>query len=325
MTFKIGNVVIPNRYILAPMAGVTSTTFRSICKSMGAGLVVGEMVSDKAIIYKSKKTFDLLKMEEIERPIAQQLFGSDPDTMGEAAKIIEDVMHPDIIDINMGCPVPKVAIKNHAGSALLKDIDKIREIVTSVVNSVSVPVTCKIRIGWDEKHINAVEVARICEEAGASAIFVHGRTKTQGYSGKANWDIIKNVKESVNIPVIGNGDIKSAIDAKKMLEYTKCDAVMIGRGALGNPWIFTDCIDYIDNNKEIKEVTLKEKIEMMKYNVKKIVEEKNEKIGVLEMRTMLMYYLKGLNNTKNLKLRIISAKSESELLNILDEYEREIM
>ena len=324
MTFKIGNVEIPNRYVLAPMAGITSKTYRSICKSMGAGLVVGEMVSDKGIIYNSEKTLELLKMDEKERPISQQIFGSDPDSMGKASKIIEDVMHPDIIDINIGCPVPKVAIKNHAGSALLKDIPKIKEIVRSVVKSVSVPVTCKIRIGWDEKSINAVEVARACEKSGASAIFVHGRTRTQGYSGNSNWDIIKEVKESVSIPVIGNGDIKSHLDAKRMLQYTHCDAVMIGRGALGNPWIFRDCIDYIDKGIEVKEVSIKEKIEMMKYNIHELVKDKNEVVGILEMRTELMYYLKGMNNTKNLKLKIINAKSEEELINLLDDYEKEL-
>ena len=221
MKFKIGNVVIPNRYILAPMAGITNTTYRSICKKFGAGLVVGEMVSDKALIFDSKKTFELLKMDDDERPISQQIFGSDPESMGCAAKIIEDYMHPDIIDINMGCPVPKVAIKNSSGSSLLKNPKLAREIVESVVKSVSVPVTVKIRIGWDEKSINAVEIAKICESAGASAIFVHGRTRSQGYSGEANLDIIKDVVESVNIPVIGNGDIKTAYDAKYMLENEK--------------------------------------------------------------------------------------------------------
>lgn len=323
MKWKIGNVCLDNQFILAPMAGITSTTFRSICKKMGASLVVGEMVSDKALVYDSKKTYELLKMKEEERPISQQIFGSDPVTMAHAAKIIEEYMHPDIIDINMGCPVPKVAIKNKAGSALLKNPDLIRKIVESVVKSVSVPVTVKIRIGWDDKHINAKEVAKICEEAGASAIFVHGRTRAQGYSGEANWDIIKEVVENVSIPVIGNGDIKTCYDAKRMLQYTGCKAVMIGRGALGNPWIFSDCIQYIDKNIEPKEVSIKEKIEMMKYNTLELVKDKNEVVGVLEMRTELMYYLKGIPNTKELKLKIISAKTKDELINILDSYKIE--
>lgn len=324
MKLKIGNIELTNRFILAPMAGITSTTFRRICKKMGASLCVGEMVSDKALLYESKKTLELLKMDEDERPISQQIFGSDAKSLASAAKIICDVMHPEIIDINMGCPVPKVAIKNHAGSALLKDPEKVGEIVKSVVESTNVPVTVKIRAGWDEKSINAVEIAQICEKNGASAICVHGRTRAQGYAGKANWDIIKKVKESVSIPVIGNGDIASCYDAKKMLEYTNCDAVMIGRGALGNPWIFRDCIDYIDNNIEPKEVSLNEKIAMMKYNIEEIVKDKNEYIGILEMRTQLMYYLKGCPNTKNLKMAICKCNTKKELLDILTQYEKSI-
>ena len=323
MKWKIGNVEIANRYVLAPMAGITSTSYRSICKKMGAGLVVGEMVSDKALVYESKKTYELLKMDELERPISEQIFGSDPKTMAKAAKIVEDYMHPDIIDINMGCPVPKVAIKNEAGSALLKNPEKVREIVSAVVKAVSVPVTVKIRIGWDNEHINAVEIAKICEEAGAKAIFVHGRTRSEGYTGHAHLDVIKEVVEAVNIPVIGNGDITSCYDAKNMLDYCGCTAVMIGRGALGNPWIFRDCIDYIDNNKEIKLVSIEEKKEMMKENIQEIVKEKGEKLGILNLRTILMYYLKGLPNTKNLKLEICKCESARELLKLIDDYKGE--
>jgi nifR3 family TIM-barrel protein len=320
MKWHIGNVEIQNQVVLAPMAGISSTTFRKICKKMGAGLVVAEMVSDKAIIYESKKALELLRMDEAERPISQQIFGGNPKEMGEAAKIIENTMHPDIIDINMGCPVPKVAIKNHAGSNLLKDPKRAGEIVKEVVKNVSVPVTVKIRIGWDDKHINAVEIAKICEENGASAIFVHGRTRMQGYSGSANWQVIKEVVDAVSIPVIGNGDIKSCYDAKRMLDETGCTAVMIGRGALGNPWLIKECIDYLDNGTISKEISLKEKIEMMKYNIEELVKDKNEVIGVLEMRTQLMYYLKGLKNTKELKLKICQAKTKDELINLLDEY-----
>ncbi len=323
MKWKIGNVEIANRYVLAPMAGITSTSYRSICKKMGAGLVVGEMVSDKALVYESKKTYELLKMDELERPISEQIFGSDPETMAKAAKIVEDYMHPDIIDINMGCPVPKVAIKNEAGSALLKNPEKVREIVSAVVKAVSVPVTVKIRIGWDNEHINAVKIAKICEEAGAKAIFVHGRTRSEGYTGHAHLDVIKEVVDAVNIPVIGNGDITSCYDAKNMLDYCGCTAVMIGRGALGNPWIFRDCIDYIDNNKEIKKVSIEEKKEMMKKNIQEIVKEKGEKLGILNLRTILMYYLKGLPNTKNLKLEICKCESVDELLKLIDDYKGE--
>ena len=325
MSFFIGNVEIKNQVILAPMAGITSTTFRRICKNMGAGLVVAEMVSDKALIYESKKTYELLKMHEDERPISQQIFGGDPKTMGEAAKIIEEYMHPDIIDINMGCPVPKVAVKNNAGSNLLKTPERVKEIVENVVKSVSVPVTVKIRIGWDEQNINAVEIAKICERAGASAIFVHGRTRSQGYTGLANWSVIKDVVEAVNIPVIGNGDIKTCYDAKKMLDETGCMAVMIGRGVLGNPWLIKECVEFLENGTIPKEVPFEEKIKMMKYNIEEIIKDKNEVVGVLEMRTQLMYYLKGLPNTKDVKLKICNAKTKDELIEIIDEYSKEIM
>lgn len=325
MKFNIGNVEIKNQVVLAPMAGITSTTFRSICKKMGAGLVVGEMVSDKALIYDSKKTFDLLKMNELERPISQQLFGGDPESMGKAAKIIEDYMHPDIIDINMGCPVPKVAIKNNAGSNLLKDPNRAYEVVKSVVESVSVPVTVKIRSGWDEKNINAVEIAKLCEKAGASAITVHARTRRQGYTGNADWNIIKEVVKSVNIPVIGNGDIKSCYDAKRMLDETGCTAVMIGRGSLGNPWLIKECVEYLENETIPEEVSIKEKIDMIKYNIKELMKEKGEFVGALELRTQIMYYLKGLPNTKELKLNICKCNKEEELIKALDDYEKSIM
>lgn len=324
MKWNIGNVEIKNQVVLAPMAGITSTTYRRICKQMGAGLVVAEMVSDKALIYESKKTYDLLKMYEDERPISQQIFGGDPDTMGRAAKIIEEYMKPDIIDINMGCPVPKVAIKNNAGSNLLKDIERAKQIVLNVVQNVSVPVTVKIRIGWDEKSINAVEMAKACEEAGASAIFVHGRTRSQGYTGNANWNIIKDVVNAVNIPVIGNGDIKSCYDAKRMLDETNCTAVMIGRGALGNPWLIKECVDYLENGKIPREVSIDEKIQMMKHHTEELIKDKNEVVGVLEMRSELMYYLKGIPNTKNIKLEICKCQTKEELLKVIDNIKNEI-
>ena len=233
----IGNVEIKHKTVLAPMAGIGNSSFRKIIKKMGAGLIYAEMVSDKALFYKNKKTVDMLYMEEMERPITQQIFGSDKESFVSAAKFIYENMHPDIIDINMGCPVPKVAVRAQAGSALLKNPEKIKDIVSSVVSSVPIPVTVKIRSGWDSEHINAVEVAKICEEAGASAICVHPRTRSQGYSGKADWSIIKQVKDAVSIPVIGNGDITTIYDAKRMIDETNCDLVMIGRGVLGNPWL----------------------------------------------------------------------------------------
>ena len=321
MKWKIDNIEIQNQVVLAPMAGFSNTSFRKIIKDMGCGLIYAEMVSDKAITYKSKKTFDLLKMSEKERPIVQQIFGCDKESFVIAAKEIEKTMQPDIIDINMGCPVPKVAIKAQAGSALLKNPEKIYEIVKAVKEAVSVPITVKIRSGWDETHINAVEVAKICEQAGASAITVHGRTRAQGYSGSADWGIIKKVKDSVSIPVIGNGDIVSCFDAKKMLEQTGCDAIMIGRGCLGNPWLIKECVDYLEKGIEPQSISNHEKIEMMRYHYQLLKQDKNEKVALLEIRSNLLYYLKNMPNSKETKIKICSTKTEEELLQVLNDYE----
>ena len=318
--WKIGNVKIKNRIVLAPMAGISNTAYRQIIKEMGAGLIYAEMVSDKAICYKNEKTYDLLKMNDRERPIAQQIFGSDVNSFVEAAKIIEKEMKPDIIDINMGCPVPKVAIKSQAGSALLKNPDKIYEIVKNVVEAVSVPVTVKIRSGWDENNINAPLVAKKIEEAGAKAITIHARTRAQGYSGKADWSIIKKVKNAVTIPVIGNGDILSCYDAKKMLEETNCDAVMIGRGVLGNPWLIKECVEYLENGKEPQEITPIEKIEMLKKHYSLLLENTNEKQAILEIRMHALWYIKGLPNNNIIKNKICTSKTSEELFQIIDEY-----
>lgn len=319
-SFYIKDVLIPSRLVLAPMAGISNTSYRKIVKSMGAGLIYAEMVSSNALMYGNSKTIELLKMSESERPIAQQIFGSDVKTFVEAAKIVEEKMHPDIIDINMGCPVPKVALRAQAGSALLKNPEKIKEIVAAVVNAVTVPVTVKIRSGWDDAHINACEVARVCESAGASAIAVHARTRAQGYSGKANWDIIKQVKASVSIPVIGNGDVTSREKAKEMLEYTGCDAVMIGRAAIGNPWIFKECKEYLENKVVIPRPTSSEIIEMIQEHYKLLKEDKNEKLALLEIRTHALAYLKGLPEAKHYKDLICKTKTEEEFLNILKQY-----
>lgn len=320
MKWKIGNVEIKNQVVLAPMAGISNTAYRQIIKEMGAGLIFAEMVSDKALVYGSEKTFDLLKMSDMERPIAQQIFGSDVDSFVKAAKLVEDKMHPDIIDINMGCPVPKVAIKSQAGSALLKNPDKIKEIVSAVVKAVSVPVTVKIRSGWDANSVNAVEVAKVIEEAGASAITVHGRTRAQGYSGNADWNIIKQVKEMVSIPVIGNGDVTSAEKAKEMLDFTGCDAVMIGRGVLGNPWLINECVSYLESGVIPSKPSAREKIEMLKRHYQLLVDSTSEKQAILEIRTHALWYIKGMPKSAYIKNEICKTKNSEDLFKILNDY-----
>ena len=320
MKWKIGNVEIKNQVVLAPMAGISNTAYRQIIKEMGAGLIFAEMVSDKALVYGSEKTFDLLKMSDMERPIAQQIFGSDVDSFVKAAKLVEDKMHPDIIDINMGCPVPKVAIKSQAGSALLKNPDKIKEIVSAVVKAVSVPVTVKIRSGWDANSVNAVEVAKVIEEAGASAITVHGRTRAQGYSGNADWNIIKQVKEAVKIPVIGNGDVTSAEKAKEMLDFTGCDAVMIGRGVLGNPWLINECVTYLESGIIPPKPSAREKIEMLKRHYQLLVDSTSEKQAILEIRTHALWYIKGMPKSAYIKNEICKTKNSEDLFKILNDY-----
>lgn len=323
MKWKIGNVEIKNQVVLAPMADVSNSAFRTIAKEMGAGLVVAEMVSDKAICYGSKKTINMLYMTDFERPISQQIFGSDKESFKKAAKFIEDTMHPDIIDINMGCPVPKVAVSAQAGSALLKDPDKVYEIVKAVVETVKVPVTVKIRSGWDQNHINAPLIAKKCEEAGASAITVHGRTRSQGYSGKADWNIIKQVKETVKIPLIGNGDIKTPEDAKKMLEETGCDAIMIGRGVLGNPWLIKRTVHYLETGEILSLPTFNEKIDMIIKHFNYLLKIKPEKVALLEMRTQSCYYLKGLKDSAEVKKQIFKTNTKEEFLNVIENYRKE--
>ena len=318
--FQIGNVKIKNNVVMAPMAGISNSAYRTIIKDMGCGLIVAEMVSDKAIAYGNKKTIDMLYMTDYERPLSQQIFGSDTHSFVSAAKFIESNMHPDIIDINMGCPVPKVALSAQAGSALLKNPDKVYSIVKSVVDAVSVPVTVKIRSGWDSNHINAVEIAKIVEKAGASAITVHSRTRAQGYSGAADLDIIKKVKESVSIPVIGNGDIRSCYDAKHMIDYTKCDAVMIGRGILGNPWLIKECVDYLEKGILPKKVSIQEKFAMIKRHLDLLLKTKPKKVALLEIRTHIAYYLKGIPGAKELKSQIFKTNSQEEIINLLDNF-----
>ena len=320
MKWNIGNVEIKNQVVLAPMAGICNSAFRRIAKEMGAGLIYAEMVSDKALLYKSKKTEDMLYMKDEERPISQQIFGSDKESFVEAAKIVCEKMHPDIIDINMGCPVPKVAVSQQAGAALLKNPDKVYEIVKSVVEAVSIPVTVKIRSGWDKNSINAIEIAKVCERAGASAICVHPRTRSQRYEGLSDWNIIKEVKESISIPVIGNGDIRNVDDAKRMIELTNCDAVMIGRGVLGNPWLIRDIVNYLEDRALPKVISKDEKIDMCIKHMNYLLSFKDEKTAVLEMRSHIAWYLKGLDGVNEVKREIFKATTEKDVLEILTKF-----
>lgn len=323
--FQIGNIKLKNNIVLAPMAGICNSAYRRIIKEMGCGLIYAEMVSDKAIYYGSKKTIDMLYMTDMERPITQQIFGSDKESFVAAAKYIYETMKPDIIDINMGCPVPKVALRAQAGSALLKNPEKVKEIVKAVVEAVPVPVTVKIRSGWDKDHINAVEIAKICEEAGASAIAVHGRTRAQGYSGTVDLSVIKAVKEAVHIPVIGNGDVKTCYDAKKMIDETGCDAVMIGRGVLGNPWLIKDCIDYLEDGTIPKPVTVQERLDMILKHLDYLLEHKVEKVAILEMRSHTAWYLKGLPNNGEIRNQIMQTNSKEELISCINQYRKEVL
>ena len=324
MPFKIGNVEIPNRVILGPMAGNTNYAYRKIAKEYGCGLVYAEMVSDKGLNYKNKKTQGMIEVGDDEHPVSMQIFGSSVADMVEAAKFIDEHSNCDIIDINMGCPVNKVAKKSKAGSALLQDPELVYEIVSNVVKNVKKPVTVKIRSGWDSAHINAVEIAQLIEKAGASAIAIHGRTRAQLYSGNADWNIIREVKNAVKIPVIGNGDIKNCFDAKRMLEETGVDAVMVARATLGNPWIFREIDSYIENGVVIERPNYNEIHEVILKHVKYLRELKGDHLAMLEMRGQIAYYLKGLPNSTNAKKELFQTKTIEDTLRLVEEYFNEL-
>ena len=315
---KIGNVELENNIILAPMAGVTDLPFRIICKKYGnPGLVCNEMVSAKAIVYEDEKTRLMLNCKDEKRPISMQIFGSDPETMGKAAKEVSNIC--DILDINMGCPAPKV-IKNGDGSRLLQNLDLIGEIVREVVNNSEKPVTVKIRKGWDNNHVVAVEASKIIEEAGADGIVVHGRTREEYYSGIADWDIIRKVKESVKIPVIGNGDIKTEEDALKMFEQTNVDGIMIGRAALGNPWIFRKISYYLETGEKIPEISNEEKYNVILEHFNLLEKEKGEYTATREIRKFIAWYVKGMKNATVIRNEINKVESSTDFKNILKEY-----
>ena len=313
---RIGNVTLDNNIILAPMAGITDLPFRLLCKEQGAGLLCMEMVSAKAIYYNNKNTESLMEIDERERPVSLQLFGSDADIMSEMAKKIEEKPF-DILDINMGCPVPKVA-GNGEGSALMKNPELVREVVSKVVKATCKPVTVKIRKGFDESCVNAVEIAKIIEDCGAAAVAVHGRTREQYYSGRADWDIIRQVKEAVSIPVIGNGDVTGPESAKRMLEETGVDGIMIGRAARGNPWIFGQIKEYLETGTLPQKPELSEVREMMLRHAKMQLECKGEYTGIREMRKHVAWYTAGYPNSAKLRAKINEVETYQELEALLN-------
>ena len=307
------------------MAGVSNYAFMKICEEMGVGYVVTELLSAEAIVRNNKKTLEMLKgIDKLNIPVGIQLFGSNASSLARAAKIIEELYPNALIDINMGCPVPKVAIKSQAGSSLLKNPAKVYEIVSEVVKAVSIPVTVKIRSGWDDNSINAIQIAKLCEKAGASLVTVHGRTRSQGYSGKCNLDVIRDVKKNVGIPVIGNGDIIDIESAKKMFDYTKCDAIMIGRAALGNPWLIRELVEYFDKGIMVDKPSVEEKINMCFYHLERLLEVKPERVAILEMRSFVSWYIKGLPNAVAFKNELFKVKTKENLVNLLNNYFKEL-
>ena len=317
---KIGNVILKNNILLAPMAGITNLPFRIMCEKFNPGLVCTEMVSSKGLFYDDKKTEELLNMKTEKRPVAVQIFGNDMEAMAYSAKKISKIA--DIIDINMGCPAPKV-VKNGDGSKLMLDIELSRKIIQAVVENSSVPVTVKIRKGWDKDHINCIEFAKMAEQAGACAITIHGRTRDEFYSGTADWEIIKKLKQEVSIPVIGNGDIKSPQDALKMFEFAGVDGIMIGRAAIGNPWIFMQIQEYLQNGKMI-EISNEKRLKIILEHIELQVEELGENTGIKEMRKHMTYYLKGLKDASAIRQKINTIETKDELVECITEYFKNI-
>ncbi|WP_110926108.1 tRNA dihydrouridine synthase DusB [Bacillus massiliglaciei] len=313
---KIGDIEMKNPVVLAPMAGVCNSAFRLTVKEFGAGLVCAEMISDKGIVFKNERTMNMLYIDEREKPLSLQIFGGDKKTLVEAAKYVDKNSTADIIDINMGCPVNKI-IKCEAGARWLLDPDKIYDMVSAVVDAVDKPVTVKMRIGWDDEHIFAVENAQAVERAGGKAVSVHGRTRVQMYEGKANWDIIREVKESVNIPVIGNGDVETPQDAERMLKETGVDGVMIGRAALGNPWMIYQTVKYLETGEFVGEPSVREKMDVCVLHMDRLIALKNEHIAVLEMRKHAAWYLKGVPGNGHARKGINECNTREDVVRLL--------
>ncbi|KIL72033.1 tRNA dihydrouridine synthase DusB [Bacillus badius] len=319
---KIGNIEMKNPVVLAPMAGICNSAFRLTVKEFGAGLVCAEMVSDKGIVFQNEKTLDMLYIDEREKPLSLQIFGGEKESLVQAASFVDKNTNADIIDINMGCPVPKIT-KCDAGAKWLLDPNKIYEMVSAVVDAVDKPVTVKMRMGWDEDHIYAVENARAVERAGGKAVALHGRTRVQMYEGTANWDIIKEVKQSVGIPVIGNGDVQTPQDAKRMLEETGVDGVMIGRAALGNPWMIYRTVKYLETGELMEEPSAREKIDVCLLHLDRLIALKNENIAVREMRKHAAWYLKGIRGNARVRKDINLCETREQLVSLLSNFVQE--
>ncbi|MFL2029938.1 tRNA dihydrouridine synthase DusB [Loigolactobacillus zhaoyuanensis] len=319
MEWQIGNVKIPNQIVVAPMAGITNAAFRVICRQFGAGLVVCEMISDRGILHHNTKTLSMLFVDPTEHPVSVQIFGGTKETLVEAAKFVDQNTSADIIDINMGCPVNKV-VKTDAGARWLLDPDKVYEMVAAVTAAVSKPVTVKMRTGWDEDHIYAVKNAMAAEKAGAAALAMHGRTRKQMYSGHADWNILKDVRDHISIPFMGNGDVRTPEDAKRMLDEVGATAVMIGRAALGNPWILKQTAEYLDDGILLPEPTPRQKIATAKLHLQRLIELKGEHTGVHEFRTSSAYYLKGIPRAAKTKVAVNQAETEAEVDTIFDAF-----